>query len=83
MEGSDPSLCSAPVRPHLECCVQFWAHQYETDTDILEKVPQRVMKMMRKLQQLSYKEGLQELGLFSLEKGRLREDLIHVYRYLQ
>ena len=26
-------LCSAPVGPHLECCVQAWGPQYRRDVD--------------------------------------------------
>ena len=71
------------VRPHLEYCVQAWSPYYRKDIDKLEKVQRRAVRMITDLRGTSYREKLLELGLFSLEKRRIRADLVCIFRILK
>lgn len=61
---------------HLEYFVQFWSPYLKEVTADLEKLQKIASKMIRKLEHLSFEEKLKSMGLFSLEKRRIREYMI-------
>jgi len=75
-------LCSVLVRAHLQSSIQLWSPQHRTDSPV-EAGPEKATKTIRGLEHLSCEERLRELGLFSLEKRRLRGDLTAAFQYLK
>ena len=72
------SLYSALVRPHLEYGVWFWAPRYKKRPGSPGKSLVEGHEHDKGMEHLSYEERLSDLGPSSLEKRRLRGDLINV-----
>ena len=75
-------LYKSLVRPHLDYCSQAWNPHFKKDSDLLERVQRRATRMITECQGLPYQERLNILRLMTLEKRRLRADLLEVYKIL-
>ena len=71
------------MRPRLEFCIQVWNPYLKKDIVLLEKVQKRATKMISELRHLNYEQRLSKLGLISLEKRRIRGDLIQAFKIIK
>ena len=74
-------LYLALVRPHLDYAVQFWSPHYRKDIGLLESVQRRMTKRIQGMKDIPYERRLRMLNLHSLERRRLRGDLIEVFKW--
>jgi len=73
-------LYKSYVRPLLEFSIQAWSPSLRKDINCLEQVQRRATKLVVGLKRLEYADRLHELGLTTLEKRRLRGDLIETFK---
>ena len=69
-------------RPHLDYCAQAYSPWTVADTDLLESVQERAVRMVSGLKGKTYKERLKEVGLTTLSERRVRGDQIQVWKTL-
>ncbi|MGL5756646.1 MAG: reverse transcriptase domain-containing protein, partial [Paraclostridium sp.] len=71
------------VRPHLEYCVQAWSPYMRKDIEHLEKVQKLATRMIEGQKGKPYDQRLRDLNLFSLERRRIRGDLIETFKIVK
>ena len=71
-------LCSMLVRPHLQYCVQMWSPQYRREVGLLEHTQRNATEMIQGMKHF-YGDRQRQLGLLSLDKRRLWEDVIAAF----
>ena len=68
------------VRPKLEFAVAAWSPWTEADSDVLESVQKRLIRMLSNVQGDSYEQKLRNAGLTTLKERRRRGDAIETLK---
>ena len=70
------------VRPRLESSVAAWSPWYENDIKLMERVQERMTRMLSDVKGKTYEERLKEIGLTTLRDRRIRGDMIETFKTL-
>ena len=71
------------VRPKLENASSAWSPWLEKDKKQLEKVQERLVRMISDVKGANYEEKLKDAGLTTLEKRRERGDAIQAFKVIK
>ncbi len=69
----------ALVRPVLEYGQQASSPYLQQDIALMERIQRLATRMVKGMKELPYEERIRRVNLFSLERRRLRGDLIFAY----
>ncbi len=75
-------LYRALVRPHLEYAIQAKCPYLKKDVNHIERIQRAATRWAKGIGDLSYEERLRELKLQSLEKRRIRNDLVLTHKIM-
>ena len=71
------------VRPRLEHAVAAWSPWQESDIKCLEKIQERLIRMLSDVKGETYEEKLKDAGLTTLKERRSRGDAIQTFKVLK
>ena len=71
------------VRPRLESSVAAWSPWYETDIKLMERVQERMTRLLSDVKATTYEGRLKEVGLTTLRERRQRGDMIETFKTLK
>ena len=68
------------VRPHMEYCVEVWNPQMQGDIQMMERVQNKMSRLIYNGRNLPHTERNKLIGVTSHQVRRLRGDLINIYK---